>query len=155
MSVLTGLAQDNTDQWLRVFTEEESIIDVNRSSLVLEQNQVISAQFKTKLLKPEPVPGKPDIKYQTRLDSIQFSMKDRRYRISESDLLDASGNVVFSYSSRDANSWKPLSGRTVNRLFNAASQLRPFGIWRVVSYRYASGDPASDNDPPELTSLVG
>jgi hypothetical protein len=40
-------------------------------------------------------------------------------------------------------------------LFSAASHLQPFGIWKVVSYRYASGDPASDNDPPELTSLVG
>jgi hypothetical protein len=155
MSVLTGSGQDITDQWLRVFTEGESIIDVNRSSLVLEQNQVISAQFRTKLLKPEQAPGRPDIKYQTRLDSIQFSIKDRRYRISESSLLDASGNVVLSYSSSGTNGWKPRWGRTGNRLFNAASQLQPFGNWKVISYRYASGEPASDQDPPELRSLVG
>jgi hypothetical protein len=155
MSVLTGLAQDNADQWLRVFTEEDSVIDVNRSSLVIEQNQVISAKFRTKLLKPEQVPGKTDIEYQTRVDSIQFSIKDRRYRISQSNLLDASGNVVLSNSSSGANGWKPLRGRTGGRLFSAASHLQPFGIWKVVSYRYASGDPASDNDPPELTSLVG
>lgn len=155
MSVLTSSAQNNTDQWLRVFTDEESLIDVDRTSLVLEQNRVISAQFRTKFLKPETVPGKPEIKYQTRVDFIQFSLKDRRYRISKSNFLDALGNVVLSYSSSGTNRWKPLWGRTGSRLFSAASQLQPFGIWRVVSYRYASGDPASDYDPQELTSLVG
>ena len=155
MSVLTGLAQCNADQWLRVLTEEESLIDVNRLSLALEANQVISARFRTRLATPEPVPGNARIKYETRLDFIQFSVKDRRYRISESNLLDVSGNVVFSYPSTGINAWKPLRGRTANRLFNAASQLRPFGIWKVVSYRYASGDPASDSDSPELRSLVG
>lgn len=155
ISALTSLAQDNADQWLRVFTEEDSIIDVNRLSLVLEQNQVISAQFRTKLSKPEPVPGKSGIKYQTRRDSIKFGIRDQRYRVSESNLLDASGKVVLSYSPSGTNGWKPLRGRTGHRLFNAASQLQPFGIWRVVSYRYASGGIASVHDPPELRSLVG
>ncbi len=148
----TSLGQNDADQWLRVFTNEESIIDVNRTSLVLEQNQVITAQFRTKLLVSEAVPGKKGIQFQTRLDSIQFSIKDRRYRISESNLLDASDKVVSSYSS---SGWKPLWGRTGDRLFSAAKQLQPFGVWRVVSYRYASGDPASDQDPQELRSLVG
>lgn len=151
--VLTSLAQ--TDQWLRVFTEEESLIDVDRSSLVLEQDQKIRAQFRTTLLRPEPVPGKSGVEYHARVDSIQFSIKDRRYRIAETKLLDTSGKVVLSYSSTAAADWKPLWGRTGNRLFSAARQLQPFGVWRVASYRYSSGEPASDNDPPELRSLLG
>lgn len=155
LSVPTGLAQNNADQWLRVFTEEQSIIDVNRLSLVLEQDQVLRAQFRTKLVKPEAVPGKSAVKYQTRLDSIQFSVKDRRYRIAESSLLDAADKVVSSYSPTGTSGWKPLWGRTVHRLFNAASQLSPFGNWKVRSYRYASGEPSASDDPTELTSLVG
>lgn len=155
MSVLTSLAQDDADEWLRVFTEDGSIIDINRLSLVLEHNQVIRAQFRTKFSKPQPIPGKSSIKYQTRLDSIQFSIKDRRYRISESNFLDASGKVALSFSSSGTNGWKPIAGRAADRLFSAAQQLQPFGVWTVNSYRYASGEPASAQDPPELTSLVG
>lgn len=152
-SVLAGQAQD--DQWQRVSTEESSIIDVDRSSLVFEQDQVLRAKFRTKLSKSEPVPGNTATKYRTRLDAIQFSIKDQQYRIAESNLLDSSGKVVFSYSASDANGWKAIRGRMAHRLFNAAGQLQPFGIWRVHSYRYASGDPASEKDPPELRSLLG
>lgn len=153
ISGLTGIAQD--DPWLRVFTDEQSVIDVNRSSLVLESNRVIRAEFRTQLSTPEPVPEKLGINYQTRLDSIQFSVKDDRYRIAESKLLDESGKTVMSYSSSDIDNWKSLGGRTARRLFSAAGQLQPFGVWRVVTYRYASGELPSDQDPPELTSLVG
>jgi hypothetical protein len=154
-SVLAGLAQDNASQWHRVSTEEGSITEVDRSSLVFEQDQVLRAKFRTKLSKSEPMPGNPAVKYRTRLDTIQFSVKDQRYRVSESNLLDSSGKVVFSYSTGDTNGWKEIRGRTAHRLFNAAGQLQPFGVWKVQSYRYASGDPASDKDPLELRSLLG
>lgn len=153
VSSLTGHAQD--DLWLRVVTAEESVIEVNRTSLVLERNGVIRAEFRTQLSTPEAVPEKLGVKYQTRLDSIQFSVKDDRYRIAESKLLDESGKTVMSYSSSDTDNWKSLGGRTARRLFGAAGQLEPFGVWRVVNYRYASGELPSDQDPSELTSLVG
>lgn len=155
ISGLSGFAQNNVDPWLRVITDEESVIDVNRSSLVLEPNRVIRAEFRTQLSKPEVVPGKLGVKYQTRLDSIQFSLTDNRYRIAKSNLLDASGKTVMLYSTTDANKWKSRGGRTASRLFSAAGQLPPFGVWRVVTYRYASGELPSVQDPPELTSLVG
>jgi hypothetical protein len=40
-------------------------------------------------------------------------------------------------------------------LFSAVSGLPPFGFWKVNSYRYASGEPPDNGDPPELKSLVG
>lgn len=155
LSVPNGITQKNVDQWLRVVTDEESIIDVDRSSLVLEENRIIRAKFRTTLLKSERIAGKPDIKYQTRLDSIQFNIKDRHYRIFESTLFDASGKVVSSYQSSVADGWKALKGRTGSRLFHAASQLSPFGTWKVLSYHYANGDPPASDDPSELKSLVG
>jgi hypothetical protein len=155
MPALTGHAQNEANRWLRVFTEEESIIDIDRLSLALEQEQVIKAQFRTTFLRPKVVLGKSVIEFQARFDSIQFDVRKRRYRVTESKFLDASGKVVSSYASSAATDWKPLWGRTGNRLFNAASQLRPFGVWNVVSYRYASGEPASESDPVELKSLIG
>ena len=153
--VLTGLGQNNGDPWLRVLTGEDSIIDVNRLSLVLEPKQVITAQFRTRLLKSEPVPGNSGLKYESRIDFFEFDIKDQLYRISKSDLFDSSGKVVLSNTSSGPDSWKQVRGPTAHRLFTAASQLPPFGMWKVMSYRYASGDPASDDDPPELKNLVG
>lgn len=155
VSVLTGLGQNNADQWLRVLTGEDSVIDVNRLSLALEPKQVITAQFRTRLLKSEPVPGNSGLKYGSRIDFFEFDIKDQLYRISKSDLLDSSGKVVLSNPSSNPDKWKQLRGPTVHRLFSAASQLQPFGIWKVMSYRYASGDPASNDDPPELKNLIG
>lgn len=153
-SVIAGLAQNTEDRWLRVLTGEESIIDVDRSSLVLGANQ-ITARFRTQLLKPEPAPGKSDVKYQTRIDIIRFDTNRSHYRIVESSFLDQSGKTVSSNSPDEANSWKPLWGRTGRLLFRSAKQLRPFGFWKVLSYRYASGEKGSDDDPRELTSLAG
>lgn len=155
ISIIATPAQANSSLWLRVFTSEYSIIEVNSFSLVLEQDQIITAQFKTVFSRPEPVPGKPGLKYQTRIDSIQFNINDSHYRISESKFLDAAGNVALSFSPENTAEWRSLSGRTANLLFRAAGQLRPFGSWKVQSYRYASGEPASDQDPRELRSLVG
>jgi len=155
VSVLTGHGQNDSDQWLRVLTGEGSIIDVRRLSLVLEPKQVITAQFRTRLLKSEPVPGNSGLKYESRVDLFEFDIKDQLYRISKSDLLDSSGKVVLSNTLSDPDSWKQLRGPTAHRLFSAASQLQPFGIWKVMSYRYASGDSASNDDPPELKNLIG
>jgi hypothetical protein len=104
---------------------------------------------------PASSPGKPGLKYRTRLDLIQFAIDHRRYEIVESQLLDEAGKVVMSFSSTDADGSKPLRGRTANLFLSAASQLAPFGAWRIVAYRYASGEAASQQDPPELKSLVG
>jgi len=155
LSVPRGIAQRDGDEWLRVITGEESVVDVDRSSLVLEQNRIIEAKFKITLSKSEPVAERSDIKYQTRLDSIQFNLKDGQYRILESTLLDASGKVILSSHSDSVDGWKPVEGRTGHLLFSAASQLPPLGTWKVRSYRYASGEAPENDAPPELTSLVG
>jgi hypothetical protein len=155
VSAGAGIAQSNDDRWLRVFTDEDSTVDVDRLSLVLGHDQVITARFRTALANPELVPGESNTGYRIRLDTIQFSIEDRKYRISESILLDASQKVVLSRLSSSSAAWKPIWGRTARRLFNAARQLQPFGTWSVVSYLYASGDSASEHDPPEIRSLVG
>ncbi len=150
-----GLAQTDGDQWLRVVTGEESVIDVYRSSLVLEPHRIIRAKFKTTLSKPEPIAGTTDTKYQTRLDTIQFNLVDWQYRILESTLFDGSGKVVSAISSSAADGWKRLRSSTGSRLFHAAGELSPFGSWKVLSYRYSSGDPPASDDPKELMSLIG
>lgn len=48
---LSLLAQSREGEWLRVFTDEESYIEVDRLSLVLEGDGIMRAEFRTKLLR--------------------------------------------------------------------------------------------------------
>ena len=154
LSALTGLSQDHADRWVRVITDEDSTIEVNRFSLLLEPDQIIRADFRTTFTNPVLLLGEPGRSYHTRLDSIQFRLYDKRYRIRETKFVDNDGRVLSSRSTDGPNVWKSAWGRTGSALFSAATQLRPFGTWKIVSYRYASGEKPSDNDPPELKLLL-
>jgi hypothetical protein len=151
----TAFCQDDEGRWLRVLTNEDSIIDVDRFSLELERAQVIRADFRTTFSKSIPPVGTPGNSHAARLDSIQFRVSDRRYRVRESKFFDASGHVVSSSSTPGTDVWNLAFGRTGSALFSAATQLRPFGSWKVVSYRYASGGGPSVDEPPELKALLG
>src|SRR5262245_48926173 len=118
----TDYSQKNSDKWLRVVTGEESVMDLDKFSLVLEPNQLLHADFRTTLLKEEPIPEIPNARYLTRVDTIQFSVKDEEYRILKSTLFDSSGKAVLSSQPRNATSWKPGG----YRLYSAAIQLAPF-----------------------------
>jgi hypothetical protein len=154
LPVLNGTAQGDAGRWLRVFTEEDSIIEVDRSSLVLEQDRVIRAEFRTTFVNPVPLTGLVQGRYHSRLDSIQFRLDDKRFRVRESRFLDPSGRVLSASSTVADNAWKSVWGRTGTGLFSAATQLYPFGVWKVVSYRYASGERASGNEPSDLKALM-
>src|SRR4030095_10001057 len=151
---VTSISQDNADRWLRVLTDEDSTIEVNRFSLVLEPDQVIRADFRTTFATPMLLKGTQGGSYQSRLDSIQFRLNDKRYRVRESKFVDSSGHVLSSSSKGASDEWKSAWGRTGSALFSAATQLRPFGTWKIVSYKYASGENPSKSDPPELKALL-
>ena len=155
MLATTGSCQDVEDRWLRILTDDDSIIDVDRFSLVLEPAQVIRADFRTTFSKPLPPISNSGNSYMFRLDSIQFRLSDKRYQVRESKFVDASGHVVSSRPVKGADVWKSASGRTGSALFSAATQLRPFGTWKILSYRYAFGEDPSKNEPPELKALIG
>jgi hypothetical protein len=152
---IPAFPQNSTEKWLRVLTDETSIVEVDKTSMKLDQDRIVEARFRTKLAVPETIPGMTGVRYQTRLDVIEFNIGENRYRIAQSDLLDAANKVVLSSSANDEKSWTPVKNHTALLLLRAAGQLAPFGIWRIVTYRYVSGEPASEQDPAELKSLIG
>jgi len=152
---LDSQAQKATEQWLRVITGEDSIIEVDRTSLILEPNDTIRASFKTSSIAQESVPGRPDLHFQTRIDQIQFDLKNNRYRVANSTFLNAKSEKIFASSPNGETDWKWISGTTSRKLRNAAALLAPFGAWNISSYRYPLGGSPSENDPPELKSLIG
>ena len=147
-------AQHTKDKWQRVYTGEESVIEINVSSLSLQPDQILRVQFRTILSHPETLPGTSGTKYKTRLETIDFKVTGR-YRPFETTLLDSSGKQLQSYSTTELEEWRvPRSGGVTERLFNAARMLPPFGTWKVVDYRIADGK-LERAEASELEELIG
>jgi hypothetical protein len=115
--VQAAFSQNNGDQWLRVVTYEDSVVDLGRTSLVLEEGGIIRAAFKTTLIKDEAVPGKDDLKYRSRLDLIEFNSAEHLYRVFESSFIDTHGKVVMSAAANGTEDWKPIRGQSAGNSF--------------------------------------
>jgi hypothetical protein len=152
---MSAEAQDEREDWQRVFTEAGNYVDVSVTSLILEPNHVFRARFRTTLPKSENVDTTPGVKYKSRIDIIQFDSRKSEYRIAESDLLDSSGKVVSSHLAADTEGWRQMKSPTATQLYSAAMTLPPFGAWKVISYRYADGKQDNANGPPELEGVLG
>ena len=143
------------DKWERVYTGEESVIDINAANLKFEPDYILRVQFRTILSHPETLPGTSGAKYKTRLEVLDFKTNQRQYRMFETTLLDTKGNELQSYSTSDLRKWRVIKeGGVTEKLFNAAYALPPFGRWKVVGHRLAE---ANSNQPPpsDLDDLVG
>lgn len=148
-------AQQTRDKWQRVYTGEESIIEVNASSLKLEPDHVLRVQFRTILSHPETHPGISSAKYKTRLETIDFKPNERRYRPFEMTLLDTGGKELQSYSANELGDWRAVrAGGVTERLLNGALALPPFGRWKIVGHRFADGD-SGQLTTRELDELIG
>ncbi|MGH9966374.1 MAG: hypothetical protein ACREBG_00865 [Pyrinomonadaceae bacterium] len=146
-------AQRERDKWQRVYTGEESVIDVNVSGPTFDAGHVLRVKFRTTLSKPESLKEKPGTKYKSRLETIEFKLTDKRYRIHDISFLDSAGKTAQSYEANASEDWKVLKvGGMMQRLFDAARQLTPFGDWKVVDYRFGDGTPS---DAKEFRRLLG
>lgn len=146
-------AQGEKDKWQRVYTGEESVIDVNVSSATFDAGHVMRVRFRTTLSKSESLKKKPGTKYKSRLETIEFKLTEKRYRFNDISLLDSTGKTVQSYEANASEDWKVLKdGGMMYRLFDAARQLPPLGSWKVVDYRFGDGTPI---DAHQFRKLLG
>jgi hypothetical protein len=148
-------AQQTKDKWQRVYTGDESVIELNASSLRFKSDYILRVQIRTVMSHPETIERTSAAKYKTRLETIDFKLNDRRYRMFETSLLDSGGKELQSYATSEMRDWRVLkSGGIMERLFYAASALPPFGAWKVVAYRSPNED-LTKSRPKELEMLIG
>jgi hypothetical protein len=148
-------AQQTKEKWYRVYTGEGYVIEINASSLRFQPDHVLRVQFRTVLSKPETFGGTSGEKYKTRLEAIEFKVDERRYRISDTTLLDSSGKELQWYTTDQMREWRVLKpGGVTERLFAAARAMPPFGTWKVIAYRSIDGE-LNQADSKELEKLIG
>jgi len=149
-------AQQTNDKWQRVYTGEDSLIDINVANLRFEPGNILRAGFRTILSKPEKLEGPAGAKFQSRLETIDFKAHERRYRIWETSLLDSKGQILRTYAATSTDDWRIIKvGGVMERLFNAIRALPPFGSWKVVEYRFAARTDTEAQRSAELERLVG
>jgi len=149
-------AQQTNDKWQRVYTDEESVIDINVANLRFEPGNILRAGFRTILSKPEKLEAPAGAKFKSRLETIDFKGIERRYRIWETSLVDSKGKILRTYPATSTDDWRTIKiGGVMERLFNAIRALPPFGSWKVADYRFADRTATEAQPSAELERLVG
>ena len=150
-------AQQSKHQWQRVYTGEDSIIEINSFAVTFQPDRILRAEFRTVFSKPATIGhGEAAVKYKTSLETIDFRMIDQRYRFFEIALLDTDGKVIQKKAADASVYWKVLKPGGINeRLFHAACMLTPLGMWQVVDFRFADRNPKSIAVFDELDRLIG
>lgn len=112
-------------EWSRVYTFEESVIDMNTRLVSFSGKTSGRVRFRWSFEKSQQGwPGRPDLEFRSRLDVMEFDCKNKRYRYSSITLLDASGNVLLSEEIDWFVPWTPLTEESFNkRLYEPACRL--------------------------------
>ena len=152
--VSTVVAQ-SPELWKRVHTGEDSVIDLNTSLVEFDVGHILRIEIRTILNTPEELRDSSKTKYLTRLETVEYNLRQQRYRIIHVVLLDSSGKSVQTFDMKSAE-WKPLkAGGMMDRLLYGARSSLPFGGWKIVSYRLVEATSTRDQALPELERLVG
>src|SRR5713226_7592024 len=75
----TSLVAQQLPEWYRVYTFDESIIEMNTSSVIIG-GDIGRVTFRWTFDRPEVLNGNPKLTYKTRLESIEFRCTDGHYR---------------------------------------------------------------------------
>lgn len=146
-------AQASNDDWRRVYTGEDSIIDLNPASLIFEPERVLRVTLRTVLSQPERLNRTSETKYKSRIETVEFKTALNEYRYRQMIWLDSAGKTVWSDEPGPPPAWKPYkNGGMMYRLFEAVRELPPFGEWKVIDYRFGDGTPV---DHSEFRKFIG
>jgi hypothetical protein len=146
-------AQVPSEDWRRVYTGEDSVIDLNPASLVFDSEHALRVTIRTVLSQSESLNRKSGTKYKSRIETLEFKTASAQYRYRQMIWLDSEGKTVLSDEFSPPPAWKPYKdGGMMYRLYEPVRALPPFGEWKVVDYRFGDRKPADDS---EFRKLVG
>lgn len=156
--VLTsGLAAKTEAQespvWKRVYTGDGYTIEVNVGSFEFVANGILQGQIRTVLNKEEVL--KDGAKSKTRLETVEYNLRQRVHRSVQVVLLDTSGKPVQTQDLATAV-WKPLRPAGImDRVLLTSRVGLPFGKWKIASYRLVEGGEQNTERSEELNKLIG
>jgi hypothetical protein len=97
-------------EWSRVYTFDESFIEMNTSHVVLG-GDIGRVTFRWIFNQPVALPGNAHSSYKTQLETVEFRCADQLYRYYEVTLLDSTGKTLGSKSM--GHSWRHIEPGSV------------------------------------------
>ena len=117
-----SLMAQSLPEWYRVYTFDESSIDVNTSLMTFISDDIVRVRFRWTFDQPELLPGEPKMRYKSRLEVIELNCKLQRYRPYHTTFFDVTGNVVRLEDS--PGRWRSTaSGVVIQKLITPACEL--------------------------------
>ncbi len=122
LSLAASLAAQERTKWRRVYTFEDSFIEMEEIKLSL--GSFGRVRFRTVFDKSERLRGDPDIKYKSQVEDTELMCDERQYRITEVVYYDARGRVVASRKAAGPEEWKyVMAGSMMEKLFVPACRM--------------------------------
>lgn len=117
-------AQEKT-VWRRIYTYEDgTVLELNTAKVTFGLEEIGRVKFRVVWATPDKVPGKPEVKYRTRLETVELKCSQRRYRRYDMTLLDLSDQPVYSYTGTITDEWQaPKAKSLMSRVFDPACSL--------------------------------
>lgn len=120
---LNSVAAQKLPQWYRVYTFDESFIDMNTGEVVLG-GDIGRITFRWTFDQPQVLTGDPSLKYKSRLETMEFRCSDHLFRMYELAFLNLSGKIVRSQLMRPPYTWhKYYDDSATGRLAGPACEL--------------------------------
>lgn len=120
---LSSLLAQQLPVWDRVYTFDDSIIEMNTSDLIIGGN-IARATFRWTFDQPEILSGHPQQTYKSRHEVFEFNCIDKRYRPYEITFVDAAGKLTRTEVGNPPPKWFAIiPGSMIEKLFTPACQL--------------------------------
>jgi hypothetical protein len=117
------LAAQQLPEWYRVYTFDESMIEMNTSLVTFISKDIARVRFRWTFDQPETLSGEPQLKYKSRLEVLELNCSQRRYRPYHFTFFDTTGEIV-RLEENPVDEWlKVSSGSMTERLFTPACKL--------------------------------
>jgi hypothetical protein len=110
------LTAQSLPEWDRVYTFDDSTIEMNTSLVTLISKDVTRVRFRWTFDQPQLLDGVPKATYQSHLEVMEFNCSQNQYRSYHSTFFDAAGNTVRIDDT--AGTWRPVKpGSMIEKLF--------------------------------------
>ena len=109
-------------EWYRVYTFDDSVIEMNTSLVTLISEDVTRVRFRWTFDQPEALSEDPKSKYKSRLEVMEVNCSLHRYRPYHFTFYDGMGNIIRIHDV--PGEWQAItSGSMMEKLFVPACEL--------------------------------
>jgi len=122
--VSTSLFAQETLVWERVYTFDDSIIEMNTGLVTYGGKNIARVRFRWTFDQLENLNGNARPKFRSQLEVVEFNCTDKRYRPYEITYFDAAGQSLRKVETNPPVEWRPLRyGGMMEKLFAAGCEL--------------------------------